>query len=269
MDRRRTQDEIDLMPTFYGCMHLYSWQECHPELKFNFGKMKKLLGILQRTIENLKRHGTTQNVEVAEFIKTNPTLYQTLVYRVTLGQIQVGKGAFDGENVRTAMEIYTLQHKRNPQEIDPIILNALNNAFTEYLDPKNKKTLDHIFKQSDYKVDYKDPFTVPDDVREFAHKLIETKGITKTACVDFMPGEKGYDYFDDNFKVYKWIILNDYLFEKCILGKAPTAPIPSYRKNITKFWDKIVLPERCEFMESLVEENADKESIKKSLQDLR
>lgn len=268
MDRKRTQDEIDLMPTFFSCMHLYSWQECHDNLKFNFGKMKKLLGILQRTIENLKRHGTSQNIEVVEFIKTNPTLYQTLVYRVTLGQIQVGGGAFDGENVRTAMEIFTHQYKANPQLIDPIILKALNDAFITYLDPKNKKTLDHIFKQQDYKQDYKDPFTVPEDIRKYAHKLIETKGITKKRGAELM-GDGSYDYWSDNFEKYKWIILNDYLFEKCILGKAPTAPIPTYRKNITKFWDKIVLPERCEYVESLVEDNRDKETIKWALHDLR
>jgi hypothetical protein len=267
MSRKRTQDEIDLMPTFWSCMHLYSWQNLSPHLHYNFSKMKKLLGILRRTQENIKRFGETQNIEVKEFIDANPLLYDVLVKKVSVLQIYYD-GGYDKEDVEVAMDCYIEQYDKGLQYLDPTILRHIAVAFKQYRSPDNKKSLDQIFKQKDYKKETKDPFTIPEDIRKFALKLIETKGITKKVAVDSM-GKGSYDYYIDNFEKYKWDILSDYLFDKCIVGKTPTAPIPTYRKNITKFWDGIVLPERNEFVESLLPDDTDFMTVRDNLRNLR
>jgi len=277
MTKKRTQDEIDLYPTFAATLPFYTWQNLSPHLRLNFSKMKQFLGILRRTKYQLDQFGETRNVEVKEFIDKHPNLYESIANNVSVGQMNF-KGATDAEDVLHTMDLFIEQWNKggNGKHIDPQILFHLATAFAEYRSTGNKKSLDQVFKLEDYQNTHKDPFTIPADIKKFGYLLIE-KGKTKTdtAKNKDLKG-KSKDYYVENFDgkkskdkyAYKWDILQDYLFENCIVKKAPTAPIPSYRKNIKKHWG-IELPERCEFDYTRMTDEWDKDEIKELLRGLR
>ena len=275
MNRKRTQDEIDLEPTFASTLPFYTWQKCDPNMRLNFAKMKQLLGILRRTKYQLEQFGETRNIEVKEFIDKHPNLYESIANNVSVGQMNF-KGAADAEDVLHTMDLFIEQWNKGDKgkHIDPQILYHLACSFAEYRRPDNKKSLEQIFKLEDSQNTHKDPFTIPTDIKKFGYILIE-KGVNKTEASK-LTGDMSKDYYVENFDgkkskgkyAYKWDILQDYLFEKCIVGKAPTAPIPSYRRNIKRYWG-IDLPERCEMDYSRITDDWNKDEIKDLLRRLR
>jgi len=286
-----TQDDKDLMPTFHACKNIYTWAECNENLIINKSKLKKLIGILRRTYRQILQLGDTPNKKVLAFINANPNLYITLMYRVSTGQL-LRKGGFDKDDVLTAMDIYCHQYERN-EPIDPTIMLALYNAFKEYRDPERKpcRTLDHILKLQKSQNEGNDPFTVMPEIRQFANAMVfgeevrtkieaveRVQGIQEeewftankerldpsNQYIDYLeyeefvadaekPKVKQYDFFVNNFKVYKWDILNDILFETAILNKAPHKIDADARARIKQYWG-VVLPDRLEIKEELIPE---------------
>lgn len=279
-----TQDDIDIIPNLLSSIGYYTWSNLHPSLNLNKAKMKKLMQALRRTWNHVLRFGNSQNKEIQKLYEDNAKVWYKVIYTVSLGHLQE-EGAYDREDVEFAMQAYCYQWERGVFP-DPIILQSIYRAFNKYLDP-NKPShvgLDHIFKLKEDKVKHRDPYTIPDGIRKFAAKLIET-GDTKAAIVrslrleqatgfvkrDISPEKapklKGLDYYTDNFKIYKWWILDDYLFEKAIVKKNMFALTTKQRERVKKHWG-IELPEKLHLLEEKIPAG-DIEAIRRMLNKLR
>lgn len=132
--------------------------------------MKKLLGIFRRTWKDYKETGTSPNKETLDFMLKNPQIYLTMMNHVAIGQLFM-KGATEKEDVETAMDIYIHQFE-NKQPIREDLIFGIYQAFKEYREPKNQKTLGQVFKLEKWRKEHDDPLLMPEDIKDFCYLLL-------------------------------------------------------------------------------------------------
>ena len=256
LELKMTEDDKRLEPLLLQCVGITSWANTHPQLKLNFARFKELADLLRRTRNEVLKTGSSENELVAEWLKNNTNLAYIIMWQSALGHITLNDHSRD--DVLDAMHLFTLNYEQK-EPINPVIIGGLYRAFKEYLDPNKKdyRTLDQIMRLKGDKSHSNNNLVIPEKMRTFTHMIIETQK-TKTAIAkelkekDTDKRPKGYDYYNDNFDIFKWNILNDYIWEKAVVGKNRLAILPKQRARITEFWDGYELPEKLYVDENLV-----------------
>jgi hypothetical protein len=218
--------------------------------------MKELADLLRRTRNDVLKNGSSENKVVEEFLKNSTDLAYIIIWQSALGHITLNDHSRD--DVLDAMHLFTINYEQK-KPINPVIIMGLYRAFKEYLDPSKPdyRTLDHIMRLIPDKSHPNNNLVIPEKMRTYTHMIIETQD-TRTAIVEKLKKQdkgkrpKGYDYYNDNFDIFKWNILNDYIWEKAVVEKNRLAILPKQRARITEFWDGYVLPEKLYVDENLV-----------------
>lgn len=281
----QTTDDRDILKYLGMSSIPCNWTSTHdqfPRVNHYAGQQAK--AIIDRTLNNIRRHGTSQNQKVVRLITSAPELYNAILENMSVISAKE-KGAYTPEDMKTLLgrALHCLEHDEPlPKDISSILARDIR----EYLmDNPHNKTLGQCLGLEEWKSKPKNIYEVPYEIVEVIDLMVfdpqEFNGqlrypdfkkaweICRARDADTWCDQQKIDldeylklnnnkypkgscksrtFYETNFENYKYLALDYILRDRCTFKPFKVKLNSEQLAQVKKYWDAD-LPEVCQFVE--------------------